>query len=125
MKYGVSRSLSLCRSSQAPPSANAGLIYGTAGLSSGQYLREVPGEGAAGHYLVAAGRSGGYREVLLDVGEEADGGHAPEVFFGLYDPEEFQWLEAGGVQVEDEEVRRGLAEGVEEFIGAAGEAGLD
>jgi len=59
------------------------------------------------------------------VGEEADCGDVPRRFVGPHAPEEGERLEAGGVEVDDEQVGRGLAQGLEELPGVAGKRRVD
>src|SRR3954471_4342718 len=98
-KYGVSMSFSEERRSQRPA------ISGT--CATGQYLWQVFCKGASGHHAVAAGLAGGDGQALLDVGEKADHGHAPQGLIGLDLFEKLQGLEAHRVEVENDEVRRG------------------
>jgi hypothetical protein len=59
------------------------------------------------------------------VGEEADRGDIVRRFVGPHALQERERLEAGGVEVEDEQVGWGLAKGFEQSFGIAGERRLD
>src|SRR5215204_4642376 len=93
-------------------------------------LQPLPGlkilrECAAGDDPVAAGLPRGDGKVLLHVREEADRRHVLCRLIGPDGLEQRQRLEAGGVEVEDEEVGGGLAQGFEQSFGTAGESCLD
>jgi len=75
--------------------------------------------------VVAAGLPRGDGEVFLDVGEEADRKNFACRFVRPHAPQERERLEAGRVEVEDEQVGRGLSQRLEQSPGVAGECRLD
>ena len=80
---------------------------------------------AAGDDAIAASLPRGDGKVLLNVGEKADRGYIACLVVGSHALQERERLEAGGVEVEDEEVGRGLPEGIEELLRASWKRRLD
>src|SRR5918998_5676374 len=103
--------------SQFPFSANPGLVVRICWSAPCQYLRQISGEGAAGHNPVTSRLPGRYREILLYVREEADGRDV----FSVYLAQKSQRIEADGVEVENEEVWWRLPERSEQLLRAARE----
>ncbi len=95
------------------------------GVRPASISRKVLGESAAGDDAVAACLPRGDGQVFLDVGEEADRRDIACCLVGLHGLQQRQRLEAGGVEVEDEEVGWGLAQGLEQLLGAPGKRCLD
>jgi hypothetical protein len=68
-----------------------------------QDLGKAGAEGGAGEDPVAAGLDGGGLELLLDVGDEAQGGDIGQAGLRRETPEGLQRPAALGVEVEDDE----------------------